>query len=101
MDEQSQPPLLDRLYEGLCEAGLRYPAARGEGVEALAGQLVRFQDNEEDVAGAVKELIEQGKARHFGLSEAGVQTIRPRTRSSRSPPSRANTRCGPEPLRRR
>jgi aryl-alcohol dehydrogenase-like predicted oxidoreductase len=30
----------------------------------------------EDVAGTVKELIEQGKVRHFGLSEAGVQTIR-------------------------
>jgi aryl-alcohol dehydrogenase-like predicted oxidoreductase len=30
----------------------------------------------EDVAGAVKDLITQGKVRHFGLSEAGVQTIR-------------------------
>jgi len=30
----------------------------------------------EEVAGAVKELIQQGKVRHFGLSEAGVQTIR-------------------------
>jgi aryl-alcohol dehydrogenase-like predicted oxidoreductase len=30
----------------------------------------------EDVAGAVKELIHQGKVKHFGLSEAGVQTIR-------------------------
>jgi aryl-alcohol dehydrogenase-like predicted oxidoreductase len=30
----------------------------------------------EDVAGTVKELIEQGKVRHFGLSEAGVQNIR-------------------------
>jgi len=30
----------------------------------------------EDVAGAVKDLIQQGKAKHFGLSEAGVQTIR-------------------------
>src|SRR5512132_373826 len=30
----------------------------------------------EDVSGAVKELIEQGKVKHFGLSEAGVQTIR-------------------------
>jgi len=30
----------------------------------------------EDVAGAVKELIEEGKVRHFGLSEAGAQTIR-------------------------
>jgi aryl-alcohol dehydrogenase-like predicted oxidoreductase len=30
----------------------------------------------EDVAGAVKELIAEGKVKHFGLSEAGVQTIR-------------------------
>ncbi|HEY8714443.1 MAG TPA: aldo/keto reductase [Candidatus Acidoferrum sp.] len=30
----------------------------------------------EDVAGAVKELIKEGKVKHFGLSEAGVQTIR-------------------------
>jgi aryl-alcohol dehydrogenase-like predicted oxidoreductase len=30
----------------------------------------------EDVAGAVKNLIHEGKVKHFGLSEAGVQTIR-------------------------
>lgn len=30
----------------------------------------------EDVAGAVKELIQEGKVRHFGLSEAGAQTVR-------------------------
>ena len=30
----------------------------------------------EEVAGAVKELIDEGKVKHFGLSEAGVQTIR-------------------------
>jgi len=30
----------------------------------------------EDVAGAVKQLIQEGKVRHFGLSEAGVKTIR-------------------------
>ncbi|MDP3471952.1 MAG: aldo/keto reductase [Algoriphagus sp.] len=30
----------------------------------------------EDVAGAVKNLIEEGKVKHFGLSEAGVKTIR-------------------------
>ena len=30
----------------------------------------------EDVAGAVKDLVQQGKVKHFGLSEAGVQTIR-------------------------
>ncbi len=30
----------------------------------------------EDVAGAVKELIEEGKVKHFGMSEAGAQSIR-------------------------
>ena len=30
----------------------------------------------EDVAGAVKQLIDEGKVKHFGLSEAGVQTVR-------------------------
>ena len=30
----------------------------------------------EDVAGAVKDLVREGKVKHFGLSEAGVQTIR-------------------------
>ncbi len=30
----------------------------------------------EDVAGAVKQLIQQGKVKHFGLSEAGVRTVR-------------------------
>ena len=30
----------------------------------------------EDVAGTVKDLIREGKVKHFGLSEAGVQTIR-------------------------
>ena len=55
----------------------------------------------EDVAGAVKDLIREGKVKHFGLSEAGVQTIRRPTRSNLSPPSRANTRCGGEPPRRK
>ncbi len=37
----------------------------------------------EDVAGAVKELIQQGKVKHFGLSEAGVKQSAARTPSSR------------------
>jgi len=37
----------------------------------------------EDVAGAVKELIQEGKVKHFGLSEARVQTIR-RAHAARS-----------------
>ncbi len=35
-----------------------------------------YSDSIEDVAGAVRELIQQGKIEHFGLSEAGVQVIR-------------------------
>jgi aryl-alcohol dehydrogenase-like predicted oxidoreductase len=37
----------------------------------------------EDVAGTVKDLIGEGKVRHFGLSEAGAQTIRRATPCSR------------------
>jgi aryl-alcohol dehydrogenase-like predicted oxidoreductase len=59
--------------------------------QAVEGSLKRLQTNVidlyyqhrvdpnvpiEDVAGAVKELIDQGKVKHFGMSEAGVQTIR-------------------------
>jgi aryl-alcohol dehydrogenase-like predicted oxidoreductase len=59
--------------------------------EALEGSLRRLRTDRvdllyqhrvdpevpiEDVAGTVKDLIEEGKVRHFGLSEAGVETIR-------------------------
>jgi aryl-alcohol dehydrogenase-like predicted oxidoreductase len=54
----------------------------------------------EDVAGAVKELIREGKVKHFGLSEAGVQTIRRAHAVQPSPQSRANTRCGGDALKR-
>jgi aryl-alcohol dehydrogenase-like predicted oxidoreductase len=55
----------------------------------------------EDVAGAVKELIQQGRS---GISAFPRQECRRSgapTRCSRSPRSRASTRCGREPLRRR
>ena len=55
----------------------------------------------EDVAGAVKELIEQGKVKHFGLSEAGVQTIRRAHAVQPVTACRANTRCGRELPRRK
>ena len=48
----------------------------------------------EDVAGAVKELIQPGKTRHFGLSEAGVQTIRRAHAVQPLPRCRASTRSG-------
>jgi aryl-alcohol dehydrogenase-like predicted oxidoreductase len=49
----------------------------------------------EDVAGTVKELIREGKVKHFGLSEASAQTIRRvHAVQPRSPRCRASTRCG-------
>jgi aryl-alcohol dehydrogenase-like predicted oxidoreductase len=70
-------------------AGLNSKPAHIE--QAVEGSLKRLRTNVidlyyqhrvdpnvpiEDVAGTVKELIQQGKVKHFGLSEAGVKTIR-------------------------
>ena len=55
----------------------------------------------EDVAGTVKDLIAEGKVKHFGLSEAGAQTIRRPTRSSPSPLFKVNIRSGGESPRRK
>ena len=51
----------------------------------------------EDVAGAVKELIQEGKVKHFGLSEAAPKPSAAPMRFSPSLPCRANTRSGGEP----
>ena len=49
----------------------------------------------EDVAGAVKDLIREGKVRHFGLSEAGAADDPPRPRGPAGRRRcRANIRCG-------
>ena len=45
-------------------------------IDLLYQHRVDLNVSIEDVAGAVKELIQAGKVKHFGLSEAGVQTIR-------------------------
>ena len=55
----------------------------------------------EDVAGAVKDLIQEGKVKHFGLSEPACRRSVVPTPSSRSRRSRANTRCGREALKRK
>ncbi|MGA2419955.1 MAG: aldo/keto reductase [Candidatus Acidiferrum sp.] len=47
-----------------------------EAIDLLYQHRVDPSVPSEDVAGAVKELIQAGKVKHFGLSEAGVQTIR-------------------------
>jgi len=49
---------------------------RTDVIDLLYQHRVDDQVPIEDVAGAVKELIRQGKVKHFGLSEAGAQTIR-------------------------
>ena len=49
---------------------------RTESIDLLYQHRVDTSVPIEDVAGAVKELIEAGKVKHFGMSEAGAQTIR-------------------------
>lgn len=49
---------------------------RTETIDLLYQHRVDPNVRIEDVAGTVKELIQEGKVKHFGLSEAGVQTIR-------------------------
>jgi len=66
----SQPEHIKKAVEGSLKR------LRIETIDLLYQHRVDPNVPIEDVAGAVKELIRQGKARHFGLSEAGVQTIR-------------------------
>ena len=66
----SRPEHIRRALEG----SLR--RLRTDAVDLLYQHRVDPEVPIEDVAGAVKDLIEEGKVRHFGLSEAGVETIR-------------------------
>ncbi len=66
----SQPASIRRAVDGsLRRLGV-------DTIDLLYQHRVDPQTPIEDVAGTVKELIEAGKVKHFGLSEAGVQTIR-------------------------
>jgi len=58
----------------VAEASLK--RLRVEAIDLLYQHRVDPNVPIEDVAGAVKDLIQEGKVQHFGLSEAGVQTIR-------------------------
>ena len=58
----------------VAEASLR--RLRTDVIDLFYQHRVDTQVPIEDVAGAVKELIQAGKVKHFGLSEAGVKTIR-------------------------
>jgi pyridoxine 4-dehydrogenase len=66
----SRPGTITRSVEG----SLR--RLRTDAIDLLYQHRVDPSVPIEDVAGTVKGLIEQGKVRHFGLSEAGVRTIR-------------------------
>jgi aryl-alcohol dehydrogenase-like predicted oxidoreductase len=66
----SRPEYIKQMTEG---------SLRRLGVEAIDLYYQHRVDPDvpiEEVAGAVKEMIQEGKVKHFGLSEAGVQTIR-------------------------
>jgi len=60
--------------KGVAEASLK--RLKSDVIDLLYQHRVDPEVPIEDVAGAVKELIQQGKVKHFGLSEAGVKIIR-------------------------
>ena len=60
--------------KGVAEASLK--RLRTDVIDLLYQHRVDPDVPIEDVAGAVKDLIQAGKVKHFGMSEAGVQTIR-------------------------
>jgi aryl-alcohol dehydrogenase-like predicted oxidoreductase len=66
----SQPEHIKRAVEGSLKR------LKVEAIDLLYQHRVDPDVPIEDVAGAVKELIQEGKVKHFGLSEASVQTIR-------------------------
>jgi len=66
----SRPEQIKRV----AEASLK--RLRVEAIDLLYQHRVDPDVPIEDVAGAVKDLIQEGKVKHFGLSEAGAQTIR-------------------------
>jgi aryl-alcohol dehydrogenase-like predicted oxidoreductase len=66
----SRPEHIKRVVEGSLKR------LKIETIDLLYQHRVDLNVPIEDVAGAVKELIQQGKVKHFGLSEAGVKTIR-------------------------
>jgi aryl-alcohol dehydrogenase-like predicted oxidoreductase len=66
----SQPAHLKAAVEGSLKR------LRVETIDLLYQHRVDPKVPIEDVAGAVKDLIQEGKVKHFGLSEAGAQTIR-------------------------
>jgi aryl-alcohol dehydrogenase-like predicted oxidoreductase len=74
--QHQQPPLNSRpeRIREVAEASLM--RLKTDYIDLLYQHRVDAEVPIEDVAGAVKDLIDEGKVRHFGLSEAGVEVIR-------------------------
>ncbi|WP_348263461.1 aldo/keto reductase [Telmatobacter sp. DSM 110680] len=70
MGLSSRPEYIKQSVEGSLKR------LRTESIDLLYQHRVDPDVPIEEVAGAVKDLIQQGKVKHFGLSEAGAQTIR-------------------------
>jgi len=69
-DLDSRPEHIKKV----CEASLK--RLRVDAIDLFYQHRVDLEVPIEDVAGAVKDLIKEGKVKYFGLSEAGVKTIR-------------------------
>ena len=77
MEDEGRQPRLDSRPEHIREAAeASLQRLKVDSIDLLYQHRVDPDVPIEDVAGAVKELIREGKVRHFGLSEAGVHTIR-------------------------
>ncbi len=70
LGQDSRPELIKQAVEGSLKR------LKTDVIDLLYQHRVDVNVPIEDVAGAVKDLIQQGKVKHFGLSEAGVNTIR-------------------------
>jgi aryl-alcohol dehydrogenase-like predicted oxidoreductase len=70
LGQDSRPETIRRAVEGSLKR------LKTDVIDLLYQHRVDVNVPIEDVAGTVKELIQQGKVKHFGLSEAGVQTVR-------------------------
>src|SRR5437867_3702658 len=70
LGQDSRPETIKQAVEGSLKR------LKTEVIDLLYQHRVDVNVPIEDVAGAVKDLIRQGKVKHFGLSEAGVKTIR-------------------------
>ncbi len=70
LGQDSRPETIKQAVEGSLKR------LKTEVIDLLYQHRVDVNVPIEDVAGTVKDLIQQGKVKHFGLSEAGVKTIR-------------------------